>query len=156
MTQPYYSVDTFRPQISLGYLLRRVYKLSLARLEARVSGEVNMTRWIVLAMISHGLANTCRDLSRDMGHNSGAMTRLIDQLEEHALVRRIRDNDDRRVSNLEITEAGRAALVDNIPPIVDVWNDILCDVDRDEVDRMIDTLTKLLDRLEADADSVEA
>lgn len=147
--QPYYDNATFRPQISLGYLLRRVYKLSLARLEDVVD-DVNMTQWIALAMISNGLATTCRDLSRDMGHNSGAMTRVIDQLEEAGLLNRVRDADDRRVSNLQLTEAGHAALTRNIPPIVDVWNDILRDMEHDEVTRLIASLTKLLAGLESD------
>jgi DNA-binding MarR family transcriptional regulator len=37
------------------------------------------------------------------------MTRLLDRLETKGLVRRVRSSEDRRVVNLELTEAGRAA-----------------------------------------------
>jgi DNA-binding MarR family transcriptional regulator len=37
------------------------------------------------------------------------MTRLLDRLEAKELCRRIRSSEDRRVVNLELTEAGRAA-----------------------------------------------
>jgi len=154
--QPFYNPDNFTTKTSIGYLLRRVYKLSVMRIDEALGDEgISMTQWIVLILLAHGIASTCRDLCRNMDHDRGAMTRLIDQLEERGLVVRLRDDADRRVSNLQLTEAGQAVLQENTGPVVDVWNDILRDIDPAEIRQMISTLTKLLDRLESDPNHPE-
>jgi DNA-binding MarR family transcriptional regulator len=154
--QPFYSPETFTTRTSLGYLLRRVYKLSTARIdEALESEDITLTQWIVLVLLANDMATTCRDLCRNMNHDRGAMTRLIDQLEERGLVKRLRDEADRRVCPLALTDAGRVVLDEKTGPIRDVWNDILRDFDPAEVTQAIGTLTKLLDRLEADPDHPE-
>ncbi len=156
MAQPFYSLENFRPNSSIGYLLRRVFKLSMARIDQALGDEgVTMTQWIVLALLDSEIATTCRDLSRNMDHDRGAMTRLIDQLEERGLVVRLRNDADRRVSNLQITDAGRAVLKERTGPIMAVWNDILRDLDAGEINQIISTLIKLLDRLESDPDHPE-
>jgi DNA-binding MarR family transcriptional regulator len=157
MDEPYYDIVSFAPRISLGYLVRRINKLSIARIEATFDGsEISFTQWIVLALVSSGIATTCAELSRNMDHNSGAMTRVIDQLEERGLLVRRRDNDDRRVSNLSITEAGSKTVHELVGRVVDVWNDILGDFDRDEITQLIATLGKLLARLESPEPQPEA
>jgi len=157
MGAPYYDVASFAPRISLGYLVRRINKLSVARIEATFDGsEISFTQWIVLALVSSGIATTCAELSRNMDHNSGAMTRVIDQLEERGLLVRRRDNDDRRVSNLSITEAGSQTVHELVGRVVDIWNDILGDFDHDEITRLIATLSKLLARLESPEPQPEA
>lgn len=157
MGGPYYDVATFAPRISLGYLVRRINKLSVARIEAAFDGsEISFTQWIVLALVSSGIATTCAELSRNMDHNSGAMTRVIDQLEERGLLIRRRDNEDRRVSNLSITEAGSQTVHELVGRVVDIWNDILGDFDHDEITRLLATLGKLLARLESPEPQPEA
>jgi hypothetical protein len=75
--QPFYTLENFRAETCLGYLLRRVYKLSVAQVEAKLEDTgVGMTQWIVLSLVDRGIATTCRALSRNMGHDSGAMSRF--------------------------------------------------------------------------------
>jgi len=45
-----------------------------------------------------------------MTYDAGAMTRMIDRLEEKGLLKRSRCPDDRRLVNLELTEKGQVAL----------------------------------------------
>lgn len=145
----FYSIDMFAPRVSIGYLLRRVNKLSIARVEAAFDGnDITFTQWVVLALVSFEIATTCTELSRNMDHDKGALTRVIDQLEERGLVERRRDTDDRRVSQLTATADGRKIVADLARRVVDVWNDILHDFDREEIERLIATLTKLLARLD--------
>jgi len=149
MMHPFYTVETFAPRVSIGYLLRRVGKLSTSRIEAAFDGrDISFTQWIVLALVSSQIADTCTALARDMDHNSGAMTRLIDQLEERGLVVRTRVEGDRRVSKLSFTKAGDDLAKTLIASVVDVWNDIVAELDPAETRQLIATLTKLLDRLE--------
>jgi DNA-binding MarR family transcriptional regulator len=145
----FYSIDMFAPRVSLGYLLRRVNKLSVARVEAAFEGnDITFTQWVVLALVSHDIATTCTELSRNMDHDKGALTRVIDQLEERGLVERRRDTDDRRVSQLTVTEKGRAVVTDLACRVVGVWNEILDDFDSAEVEQLIGTLGRLLARLD--------
>lgn len=145
----FYSIDMFAPRVSLGYLLRRVNKLSIARVEAAFDGnDITFTQWVVLALVTYDVATTCTELSRNMDHDKGALTRVIDQLEERGLVERRRDIGDRRVSQLTATATGRKIVADLAQRVVDVWNDILCDFDREEITRLIETLTRLLARLD--------
>jgi DNA-binding MarR family transcriptional regulator len=139
----------FAPRVSVGYLLRRVNKLSIARVEAEFDGnDISFTQWVVLALVSFGIATTCTELSRNMDHDKGALTRVIGQLEERGLIERRRDADDRRVSQLTVTADGRDIVADLARRVIDVWNDILRDFDREEVERLIGTLAKLLARLD--------
>jgi len=145
----FYSIDMFAPRVSIGYLLRRVNKLSIARVEAAFDGNaITFTQWVVLALVSFDIATTCTELSRNMDHDKGALTRVIDQLEERGLIERRRDVGDRRVSQLTVTAKGREIVTDLARRVVDVWNDILHDFDREEIEQLIGTLGKLLARLD--------
>lgn len=146
---PFYDLDSFAPPNSIGYLLRRASKLSMAQAEAAFEGsEITFTQWIVLALTFSGTAETCAELSRNIGHNSGAMTRVVDQLEERGLLVRHPDADDRRVTRLAITDAGRATGSELAARVIGLWNHILEDFDREEVLQLIATLTRLVARLE--------
>ncbi len=156
--QPFYTLENFRAETCLGYLLRRVYKLSLAQVEAKLEDTgVGMTQWIVLSLVDSGIATTGRALSRNMGHDSGAMSRLVDQLETSGLLARVRDDADRRVCNLVLTDAGKAVLKRSAPPVIEVWNDILRDIAPEDIARTIGTLAKILGQLEErEAETAEA
>jgi DNA-binding MarR family transcriptional regulator len=156
--QQFYTPENFRAETCLGYLLRRVYKLSVVQVEAKLEDNgVGMTQWIVLSLVDRGIATTCRALSRNMGHDSGAMSRLVDQLETGGLLARVRDDADRRVSNLVVTDAGKAVLTRSAPPVIEVWNDILRDIAPEDIARTIGTLAKILGQLEErEAETAEA
>lgn len=152
----FYTIETLVPNYALGYLLRRANKLSRARAEAAfLASEITFTQWIVLALVHSGTAATCAELSRNIGHNSGAMTRLIDQLEERDLLRRRSDDSDRRVTRLVLSAAGRRTVTELAARVVDLWNEILEDFDRAEIERLIATLNKLVARLESISGSAD-
>lgn len=146
----FYTVEAFSPRVSLGYLVRRINKLSIARVEAAFDGcDISFTQWVVLALVSTEVATTCTELSRDMDHDKGALTRVIDQLEDRGLIVRRRDEGDRRVSKLSATNEGQAIVSDLATRVIGVWNHVLRGFDRQEVTQLIDMLTRLLDRLES-------
>ncbi|MGN6377060.1 MAG: MarR family winged helix-turn-helix transcriptional regulator [Sphingomonas sp.] len=145
----HYDPATFRPCDSPGYLLRRVQKLSSSRVEAAFDGsDIGFTQWVALALVYHGIADTCSSLSRDLDHNSGAMTRVIDQLEERGLMVRHRDSEDRRVTKLTLTDQGRDTVSMLAGKVMATWNELLDGFEPDEVVQLISLLTRLLARLE--------
>ena len=150
MTEPFYALDTFEPQRSIGYLIKRITKASSSEIDRRFVGrELNMTHWIALSMLRHDIVDNCAGLSRQLGHNSGATTRLIDQLEARGLVERQREHDDRRIVSLEVTDAGVEQLQAMTPLLLGVWNEALSGFDKAEVETLISLLSRLVLALEA-------
>jgi DNA-binding MarR family transcriptional regulator len=145
MTKPqHYRVEDFTGEICIGYQISRAYSANRTQLEARFEGEdISFTQWRVLMCLRDGLANTCADLSRELSHDKGSMTRLVDQLENRGFIRRRRDREDRRIVFLTLTPAGRAAVSRLIPKLVNYYNQLLADFSPQEVTM----LTQLLKRL---------
>lgn len=150
MGTPFYSEKNFRPQTSIGYLIRRIHKLGLARMEASFDHmDVSFIQWAALSLIHHGIADTASGLARDTGHDSGAMTRVIDQLEARGLLKRSRDTADRRVVKLDLTAGGEALVARLSPSIASIWNEVLDGIDPAEIETFISLLSNITARLEA-------
>ena len=97
--------------LSVGALMGRARASFLSALDTKLEQfGLNSTQFAVLKHLSDGAANTAADLCRLMHHDTGAMTRLLDRLEEKGLVRRERGRVDRRVVLLRVAGAGRALL----------------------------------------------
>jgi DNA-binding MarR family transcriptional regulator len=75
-------------------------------------------------------------------HNSGALTRVIDQLEEKGFIERLRRDRDRRKVELQLTDAGRKVIGELVPLVVQTLNQALQDFSSDEVSELIRLLTK--------------
>jgi DNA-binding MarR family transcriptional regulator len=70
--------------------------------------DITAPQLIVLASVANREADSAAGLCKSISYDPGAMTRMIDRLEQKGLVRRIRNPEDRRAMNLELTVAGRA------------------------------------------------
>ena len=112
-----YDFETYEPRRGVGHLLHRVRTEMLAAVdremaadEQLVAMEVTSAQFIVLAALSMGEMKSASDLCKHISYDAGAMTRMIDRLEEKGLLRRSRCPDDRRLVNLELTEKGSLAL----------------------------------------------
>ena len=144
----YYRAEGYDCQRSIGFLLRRVTTLTLNQIEAAFAGnDITFSQWVVLMQIGDGVAETAADVVRNTGHDSGALTRLIDQLEQRGLIERHRCTNDRRIAKLRLTEAGQEAAKMLTPIAVKFFNDLLEDFSAHEVELLISLLTRLQDRL---------
>src|SRR5271165_6014004 len=104
-----YRIESYNPEESVGYLIKRVRAaLTCAIDREMVDYDVSHDQWGVLIMIAKGTAVTAAELSREIGCDTGSMTRTIDRLEAKGFVRRTRSEDDRRVVRLTLTETGKA------------------------------------------------
>jgi DNA-binding MarR family transcriptional regulator len=136
---------------SIGYLLRRAYKLSVPLAESLFVGqELSFTQWIALIQLRTGVIDTCGALARFLDHDSGATTRMLDQLEGCGLVSRRRSATDRRVVHLSLTDAGHNAAEALMPRIDALWRDVLTGFDPKEVTLLTRLLQRLIDRLDAE------
>lgn len=149
MTKPFYNRENFDAQNSLGCLLRRAVNMMTPRAEARfVDRELSFSQWIALVCVRDGITKTCADIARHMNSDSGATTRLVDQLEERGLMTRCRSTTDRRVVHLSLTDKGKSVTDGLTPPLIEMWNDVLGEFSHGEAAMLIALLTRLVKRLE--------
>lgn len=144
----FYKSDTFLARTCLGYLVARAHNLMRQRIETSFGSEdVTFSQWRVLMCLRDDIARTCADISRELSHDSGSLTRLVDQLEHRGLIKRTRDKKDRRVVTLALTQQGRAAVNSSVPKVVDHCNRALEDFTVQESKVFIGLLTRLVARL---------
>ncbi len=97
------------PQRSLLRLISRVRIEVMDALDAELAPfEISSAQMIVLATVANGEADSAAGLCKGISYDPGAMTRMIDRLEQKGLLRRLPRPDDRRTTNLELTEEGTA------------------------------------------------
>jgi DNA-binding MarR family transcriptional regulator len=149
MRKPYFRANDFAPCKSPGYLLRRTYNQMLKRAEQAISqDDLTFTQWLVLVQMREGLVKSGADICRVLSHDSGATTRLLDQLEERGYIERRRSTEDRRVATLVLTARGLAMTKVLTPRAVDFWNDVTSDFTHAEIDTLMNLLQRLLTKLE--------
>lgn len=149
MPKQHYRPETFRTRESIGYLLKRSQRLMQENVEGLFADQgFTLQQWAVMMHIRDGMALTVADLCRELHHDSGAMTRLIDQLEQRELIERRRNSQDRRVIELSLTDKGSEVIVRLIGIVSDALNVALDGFTRDEVKLLQAMLHKLICRLE--------
>ncbi len=153
MSKQHYQVSSYRAQTSIGYLMKRAHSLMLDVMEPLVEEHgFTFIQWVILSWLRDGIAVNPKDICIQYRHNSGALTRVIDQLAERGLLERIRRDRDRRKVELQLTPAGRAAIEGLIPLVVDKLNLALADFSSAEVKEFQRLLIKLNNSLQSPAE----
>lgn len=149
----FYQPETYRPDDSVAYLMRRTLSALAAEVEHRFEPSgLTSAQWVPLLMLHMGRASMVAELARECQLDAGGMTRLLDRLESKGLVRRVRSCADRRVVNIELTDEGREA-ARNIPAVLcSVQNEAMRGFTADEWQQ----LRHLLGRMLANAQALPA
>ena len=147
-----YDAATYEPRKGIGHLLHRVRTEILAAVDRELAAdeqlaamEVTSAQFIIIATLSMGIAKSASDLCKGISYDAGAMTRMIDRLEEKGLLRRSRDPGDRRLVNLELTEKGNAALPRMRDVSMKVLNRFLQGFTKAEARQLEGFLTRMLE-----------
>jgi DNA-binding MarR family transcriptional regulator len=141
----HYKAETYRAKSSVGYLVKRANALVIESLEPALAEQgFTFTQWVVMMFLRDGLAPNAKDICVQLRHDSGAVTRVLDQLEARAFVRRERSQDDRREVKLCLTDAGYRMVESLIPVVVDKLNFVLRDFSSAEVSELTRLLTKFI------------
>jgi DNA-binding MarR family transcriptional regulator len=146
----FYRAEGYTPDDSMGYLMRRTMTLMAQEIERQMepSGLTN-AQWVPLFKLYLGRAGTVAELARECDLDAGSMTRLLDRLEAKSLCRRVRSSEDRRVVNLELTDAGRGA-AQGIPEVLSrVQNALLAGFTVDEWQLLKTFLRRMLETAQA-------
>lgn len=142
---PHFDRERFSLQHSPGHLIALTNQLKDRLLERHlVEHGITAAQFKVVLLVSQKLASTPADLVRLLNLDSGAMTRMLDRLEQKELIIRERSSEDRRQVCLTLTDAGRALGL-LVPQIAaDAINDLTGCLSRPELDELQRLLKKIL------------
>ncbi len=157
MSKQHYRVETYTAQSSVGYLMKRAHSLMLDVMEpVLMERGVTFIQYLILAWLRDGIVVNPGELCAKYRHNSGAMTRVIDQLVERGLLERVRRDRDRRKVELQLTPAGRDTVEELVPLVVEKLNLTLCDFTTEEVQEFLRLLIKLNTKLQSTVEPAAA
>ena len=114
----------------------------------QAAAELSVVEFTVLDALSrqHGWHMRMQQLARAAALSSSATTRLVNRLEDRALLTRILCADDRRGIYTELTEAGKALLARARPVYDEALADALADAEEEpELGPLVDALHRLPD-----------
>jgi len=150
MSKQYYKPSNYSPRTTIGYLVKRSHALLHDRLEPALAARgFTFIQYIVLAYLRDGIAINPSDFCAEFRHDSGALTRVLDQLAERGLLDRARGTRDRRKVDLQLTPPGRKAVESLIPVVVDILNGAFEDFSGAEVNELVRLLGKFNTTLES-------
>jgi DNA-binding MarR family transcriptional regulator len=141
----FYVPGQYRPDQSVGFLMKRVLSSILAQADARLETmDLTHAQWLPLFKLASKHCDTIAALSRDLDLDPGAMTRSLDRLEAKGLVRRERSTEDRRVIHLVLTEEGKK-VARKVPPVMaEVLNNHLRGFSEDEWKQLLGLLARMV------------
>ena len=144
MSKQHYQVSTYKAQLSIGYLVKRAHSLMLDIMEPVIEQRgFSFVQYVVMSALRDGIAMNPKVICTQFRHDSGALTRIIDQLAERGLLERVRRDRDRRKVELQLTPAGRETIESIIPLVVEKLNEVLTDFSKAEVQELLRLLVKL-------------
>src|SRR3984893_12263908 len=150
MSKQHYEIATYRAQDSVGYLVKRTHSLMVDAMEPVFEARgFTFLQYVILAWLRDGIAVNPRDICMQFRHDSGALTRVIDQLAERGVLERVRRDRDRRKVELQLTPAGRETIEGLIPLIVEKLKLGLDDFSGEEFQEFLRLLGKLTTTLQS-------
>ena len=96
---------------NFGLLLHFLRQGMIKYLEHALADQdlgLNFTQYRVLTMLSNVPHISASELARRLEHDAGALTRLLDKMQERGFLRRHACAEDRRSVEISLTDAGRA------------------------------------------------
>jgi DNA-binding MarR family transcriptional regulator len=150
VSKQHYQAATYRAQDSVGYLTKRAHSLMMDTMEPMFEARgFSFIQYVILSSLRDGIAVNPKDICLQFRHDSGALTRVIDQLAERGLLERVRRDRDRRKVELQLTPAGRETIEGLIPLAVEKLNLALAEFSIAEVHELRRLLVKLNTRLQS-------
>ena len=141
----FYRRQNYSLERSAGFLINSLAQHINQQLETALKARVGISiaQWHALAKLHQGGPQTAAVLSAELAYDTGAMTRLIDRLEQAGLVLRKDDAVDRRAWRLALTKKGTVATIKGFALAKANLNVFLQDFTSDEAEQLVALLQKL-------------
>ena len=102
-------------------------------------------QWGVLVAIVREPGTDQRRVAERQGIDANSASRLIDELEDMALVRRVASPSDRRSNHLELTAAGRRLRAKAVSPAIEAQDRALACLDEAEKTTLLSLLSRVVE-----------
>jgi DNA-binding MarR family transcriptional regulator len=140
-----YDAETFEHSRCIGPLIGRVRVALLESLDRALSPlNVTSAQYVILSMLASG-ADSASQICRGISYDAGAMTRMIDRLEQRGLLKRVRVADDRRTVKLQLTDEGKTLYPKMRASAMEVINGLLRGFTKSEARQLEDFLKRMLE-----------
>jgi len=148
--KPYYTVENLEAGTSIGFLVKRCGVLMTQIAERHFeSTSVSFIQWNALMRLCARAGHmSATQLSRELGYDMGALTRVVDGLERRGLVRRERSRRDRRAVEIAVTAAGRRQADSAKRVVVDLLNELIEPYSEGEIATLIELMQRMVVRLQ--------
>jgi len=155
--KPLYTVENYASIDSVLYQMGVVRNRFIARLDAAFAGRgITTAQWGILRTVAQHRGNTAAELARKFRYDAGALTRMLDRLEQKGWITRSRDSADRRCVVIAVTPAGMRVMKAGIPIVVQAHNESLAGFTAAELAQLKTYLARMQDNLApAGADAAE-
>lgn len=139
---------TYEQRARVGRLINRgETELIQALDKALESFGVSAAQYVILSTLRAGRGDTAAQICKEISYTPGAMTRMLDRLEQKQLIRRLRYADDRRSVKLELTQEGREKFPELLAAATTVIDRFFGDLDANELHQLETLLEKMLNRV---------
>ena len=136
---------------SFGLLLHFVRQGMICHLDRLLAEQdlgINFTQYRMLKQLASVPWLSASELARRLEHDAGALTRLLDKMQERGFIKRASCAEDRRSVQISLTDAGRA-LSRPLRRISDQMTELaLSDLSPDERQSLISMLKRVRTTLE--------
>ncbi|WP_141500510.1 MarR family winged helix-turn-helix transcriptional regulator [Paenibacillus luteus] len=120
---------------SVGYVISNTGRRLNHRLQQLFQDyDVTPEQWSLLMCLEEHDGITHKDLAQRTDKDPANITRLVDQLERKALVRRVSNPNDRRSQLLHVTEEGKTSAHALAPIEADFVSRMLADISEQEIE----------------------
>lgn len=89
-------------------LISRTQKAMEQELDTRLAPfDITAAQYVVLSTLHSGRANIAAQICKELSYSPGAMTRMLNRLEQKGMIQKAPSVDNRRTVQLELTDEGR-------------------------------------------------
>lgn len=143
------SIPDYDHRAQIGLLLNRVKALIQVALDRELAPhDLTAAQYVVLLTLASDRAETGAELCKVLSYDPGAMTRMLDRVEQKKLLKRVYSQEDRRRVRLELTEQGRAVYPELQARAAAVMERVMGPFSVQEMDLLEDLLQRMAGRLE--------
>lgn len=126
-------------------------KVSYAFNERLVKLGVTRVQWIALYYLGVYEEISQLELGQKMDIKASTVARLIDRMERDGYAERVKSDEDRRITNLKITEKGRKLREDLLPEGEKISKLISKNISDEEIEVFKNVLNKMADNISEEA-----
>jgi DNA-binding MarR family transcriptional regulator len=129
---------------SPGFLLARLgMTLKMEMMAAFERAGFNPYQYVILALLDEGARTTQTAIAKTLDYDPSQLVAHLDALEEHGLIERRRDPNDRRRQMVDVTPAGRRKLAAFRKLVQKIEDEFLAPLDEDDRAALHDLLLRV-------------